>query len=128
VSDAREQLDWWIITGDGRRHWVAILMDRAAGQRYAGEGATVWEAIAWSLDERAHRRLGIVRMCAVIGARPTLTPDPALVERARVDRAKRDEREAVRLPLLEAPCTKSKSAAARRARSKKSGAKPGASH
>lgn len=118
-----EVIEFWILTGDGRRHWVARFFDQRDGQFYAGEGATPWEAVAWSLDERAHRRLGIVRMTQTPGARPTLDVSEKLVT-ARVQEAER----VVRLPLVEAPCTKSKSAAARRARSKKSGAKPGASH
>lgn len=120
-----ERIEFWIITGDGRKHWVALLMDTANGQRYAGEGSTVWEAIAWSLDEREHRRLGIVRMTKPLDAVPTITPDPALVAEAAARKAKREADRVVRLPLAEAPCTKSKSAAARRARSKKSGTKPG---
>jgi hypothetical protein len=120
-----ETIDFWIITGDGRRHWVAMISQD--GQRYSGDGSTPWEAVAWALDERAHRRLGIVRMCHVAGAKPTLTPDPKLVATVTKEHAEHAEEERKRLPLAEAPCTKSKSAAARRARSKKS-AKPGASH
>ena len=119
-----ETIDFWIITGDGRKHWVAMISQD--GQRYAGDGATPWEAVAWALDERAHRRLGIVRQCIVIGAKPTLTPDPKLVAEAAA-RESRATEERKRLPLLEAPCTKSKSAAARRAQRKKQN-KPGASH
>lgn len=119
MSDA---IDFWIITGDGRRHWVALFVSPSDGQRYAGEGATVWEAIAWALDERAHRRLGIVRMTQAPGAKPTLTPGAELIAAANMKQAER----VVRLPLAEAPCTKTKSAAARRARTKKQ--KSGASH
>lgn len=117
-----ETLDIWILLGDGRREFVARMFDSHDEQFYSGQGFTPWIAVAWMLDERAHRRLGITRMAWSPGTKPTLTPSAADIELAMASK-----REPVRLPLAEAPCTKSKSAAARRARSKKS-AKQGASH
>ncbi len=125
---ASEVLNFFILWGDGRPYWLALLIGSGDGQRYAGSSTrSPWEAMAWALDERAHRRHGIVRLTELPGATPTLEPDPRLIEEAKARNIRR-EQERVRLPLVEAPCTKSKSAAARRARSKKSGAKPGASH
>lgn len=102
--------------------WHARFYDRAAGEFYCGNGATAWEAIAWALDERAHRQAGHVRMAVSPTAKPTLDVVPA---------AKREyapeviTKEAVRLPIAGvcSPETKQKTAAARRARSKKGAAR-----
>jgi hypothetical protein len=41
--------------------WRATFYDRVDGQFYAGSDDSPWVAIAWALDERAHRRAGLVR-------------------------------------------------------------------
>lgn len=55
VSD-HEVLDFFILYGDGRQYWLAILISRADGQRYAGDGPSPWVAVARSLEERDSRR------------------------------------------------------------------------
>lgn len=93
--------------------WHARFYEAGAGAFYAGNGATPWEAIAWALDERAHRQAGIVRMAIAPDAKPTATPSAQAVA-AEVTRAKD-----MRLPIAGGACVKTKSAAARRSRAKK---------
>lgn len=122
-----EAVEFWMLYGDGRKHWVARFYDRGDEQFYTGEGESAWLAVAWAFDERAHRRHGIVRPARDPDAKPTLVVDPRLIAAQKAHQEAMEEAErVVRLPLAEAPCTKSKSAAARRARTKKQ--KPGASH
>jgi hypothetical protein len=91
------------------------------GQFYAGNGPTAFAAIAWALDEYAHRIAGHVRMAISAHAKPTLDVAPAGPSK----HASTFAREPVRLPLAGTctPSTKAKTAAARRARSKKGGAR-----
>lgn len=51
-----EELEFFVVYGDGRRHWTAMLISRADGQRYAGDGANPWIAVAASLEERTRRQ------------------------------------------------------------------------
>ncbi len=53
-----EALEFFVVYGDGRKHWTAILISRVDGQRYAGDGPTPWIAVANSLEERARRIKG----------------------------------------------------------------------
>lgn len=100
--------------------WHARFYDRAAEQFYAGNGRTAWEAVAFALDERAHRLAGHVRQAVDPDAKPTLDVVPA-VKRERAQEV--ITKEAVRLPIAGtcSPGTKQKTAAARRARAKKKG-------
>ena len=107
--------------------WHARFYDRDAGQFYCGNGATAWEAVAWSLVERAERSAGINRMARTPGE----TPFEALAKVPAVP-VERTEREpvvvtsaTVHLPIAGVctPETKQQTAAARRARAKKGGAR-----
>lgn len=99
---------------DPSERWHARFWERGDAAFYAGNGRTPWEAIAFALDEMAHRRAGIIRMAVDPLAPATMTPSVGAIHAAKIERTK----EAMRLPIAGA-CTKTKSAAARRSRAKK---------
>lgn len=55
-------IEWGTWGGHYRRlpgaSWRAMIVDRIAGQRYAGSDDDPWMALGWALHERARRQAG----------------------------------------------------------------------
>lgn len=104
--------------------WHARFYDASDGKFYAGNGATAWEAVSWALVERQEQRAGLLMMARNVGD----TPESALARIALLKPVEHDVKrvvEPVRLPIAGVctPATKAKTAAARRSRAKKGGAR-----